>query len=265
LSFPALTSRRHDVVQRLRALATRRRRGDPVLLDGEHLLAEALDAGIVPELVVFDGTAQALCRRAQAAGAAVYLGSRAVLEAVSPVRTPAGVVAAAAWTPAPVARVLDARPGPAIGLLDVQDPGNVGGIIRSAHALGGGGVIAIGASADPGGWKAVRGSMGSLFRLPVARAELDDVLEAARARRVAVAATLPEGGEPLETADFERRMLVLFGSEGSGLPADLVARCDLRLTVPLSGHAESLNVGAAAALVLWEARRRRTGAAPASS
>lgn len=252
-----MTSRGHRVVSRCRSLARRRTRDDPVLIDGEHLLTEALDAGIEVELVLTDGSHPALCQRARQAGASVYEASATVLDAASPVRTPSGLVAAARWRPAALPSVLGGDQALVVGLVDVQDPGNVGAAIRSAHGLGATGVLVLGESADPGGWKALRGSMGSLFRIPVARGTIEDVMVEARRTPIPLAAAVPTGGEPIASLDLSPPRLMLFGHEGSGLAAHVADSCDVRFSIPMAAKAESLNVAVTVALALWEAGRSR--------
>jgi TrmH family RNA methyltransferase len=255
--LPQLTSRRHPVVQRFRQAAVRRRRGDPVLLDGDHLIDEALAAGVrLDAVLVADADADRLARYREA-GAQIYRAAPAVLDAASPLRTPSGVVALAAWTPAPIASIVRGRQALAIGLVDVQDPGNVGGVIRSADALGATGVAAIGQTADPGGWKAMRGAMGSTFRVPVARDSLDAALAAAASACVPPLATVASGGTPLDAADLRGPVFVLLGNEGAGLPEAIVERAGGRLHIPMRTGVNSLNVGVTAALILYEARRQR--------
>jgi TrmH family RNA methyltransferase len=254
-----LVSRHHDVVRRFRRLATGRTDDGTVLLDGERLLAEALDAGVPVRVVLTGERHAALAQRARAGGAEVFHGSDAVLEAASPVRTPSGVVAIVEWTPAAVRDAL-ARPQTSLGLVNVQDPGNVGAVIRSADAFGGVPVLALGATADPGGWKALRGAMGSTFRVPVARGGIDEALELASARRLRVAATAPAGGQPIGDVDWRRPTLVLVGGEGAGLPAEVIERADFRVTIPMRPRVSSLNVAVSAAVILYEAARPGTAA-----
>jgi TrmH family RNA methyltransferase len=245
-------------VERFRRAATRRDSGDVVLLDGEHLVDEALRAGIRLDVVLVSDAAAALLPRYRSAAPAVYRTTSAVLDAASPVRTPRGVVALATWTPAPLAQIFASRPALAIGLIDVQDPGNVGGVIRSAEALDGTGVAALDGTADPAGWKAMRGAMGSAFRVPVARAGTAAAIQAAVGAHTRTIATVATGGTALEDVDLRQSVFVLFGNEGAGLPDDVVRRADLRVHVPMKSGVSSLNVGVTAALVLYEARRQRT-------
>jgi TrmH family RNA methyltransferase len=254
---PRITSRQHPVVQRFRRLATQRRHDAGALIDGEHLVGDALDAGIPISVLLTDGGVPALAERARTAGATVYVGTPAVLDAASPVRTASGIVAIADWQPSGLRAAFARAPALVIGLVDVQDPGNVGGAIRSADALGATGVAALDRAADPAGWRALRGAMGSTFHLPVARGSTAEALQEASRARIAVAATVAGDGEPVESADLRRPLLLLIGNEGAGLPADVVANADVRLTIPMRNGVNSLNAAVTAALILYEARRQR--------
>ena len=110
----------------------------------------------------------ALAGSLASAGAQLYTANPAVLEAASPVKSPTGIVAIARWQAAGVRQVLAAQPALVVCADRVQDPGNTGAIIRAAEAAGATGVVTTAGSADPFGWKALRGSMGSAFRLPIA-------------------------------------------------------------------------------------------------
>jgi TrmH family RNA methyltransferase len=135
-----------------------------------------------------------------------------------------------------------------LALWHVADPGNVGTILRSADALGPAVVALSDGCADPTGPKAVRASMGALFRVPVVR--LDD------APRPWIA-LVAHGGTPLDDADLQAGTFVL-GAEREGLPEDVLARCDQRVTIPLAGQADSLNVAMAGTITLYELLRRRS-------
>ncbi len=257
-SAQRITSRQHPIVRRFRRVALRRA-GDPlVLLDGEHLVDEALSAGVAIDALITDGRRSSVVSRARAAGASVYEAGTAVLEAVSPVKTPSGIVAIAAWHPGAIASALDDPHGLALGLVDVQDPGNLGSVIRAAAALGATGVLALDRSADPGGWRALRGAMGSTFRVPIARGRASDALAEARRRGLRVAAATIGSGEPIGQADLRQPLLLCLGGEGAGLPADIEEQADLRLTIAMERGVESLNVAVTAGIILVEARRQRT-------
>jgi TrmH family RNA methyltransferase len=236
---------------------------DTILLDGGLLVDEALEAGLRVELIVcLPGSDRELLDRVQASGGAVYETTAAVMDAASPVRQPSGLVGLGTWPAAPLADVIAGAKGPLLGLVDVQDPGNLGSAIRAADALGGGGVLALDACADPGGWKALRGAMGSTFRVPVARGPSADALAAASARGMTIVATNPAAGVSLDDVEWPDASLVLLGNEGAGLPADLLGRADLLVRVPMRPGIDSLNVAVAAALILDAARRGRAARSP---
>jgi TrmH family RNA methyltransferase len=142
--------------------------------------------------------------------------------------------------------------------VDVQDPGNVGAIARVAEAGGATGLIAAGASADPFGWKALRGSMGSSLRLPLAAATADAALAEARRFRCRIIAAVPRDGRPLYDVDLTGAVAILIGGEGPGLVGGVADAADERITIPMDAPVESLNTAVAAAVIVYEARRQRT-------
>jgi TrmH family RNA methyltransferase len=237
-----------------------------VLLDGPHLIAEALDSGIPLDVVVCADAAAddtcALVERAASAGARAVRVPSQVLAAMSPVTQPSGIVAAGRAGPVPLARVFGSGSDLVLLVQGVQDPGNLGAIIRTAEACGATGLIAGAGTADPFGWKALRGSMGSAFRLPIAADHLMTAIAAARASGLRVIATVPRGGTSLPKCDLRQPCAIVIGGEGSGLPDQVLETADDRLTIPMRAPVESLNVAVAAGLVLYEARRQRDESAP---
>jgi TrmH family RNA methyltransferase len=254
-------SRQNPIVKQFRAAAERS--DGTLLLDGAHLLEEALDCGVEIAIVALrdelsDGAAGLLARRAGARGARVVGVSAQVLDAISPVRTPSGIVAIARRRAASLDAALAHPPQLVLVLADIQDPGNVGAIVRAAEGCGATGIIAGRGSADPFGWKALRGSMGSAFRLPVVPDQpLEDAIESVRDRGIRVVATVPRSGTPLPQSDLRGPTAVILGGEGGGLPDMLLAMSDERVTIPMQPPVESLNVAIAAALVTYEAARQR--------
>ncbi len=262
-----MTGASHSSVKRYRELA----RHSPtnglereLLLDGPHLLLEAHKSGLSIDSAAFEQDAfkdpevKSLAERLLADGADVFIVSQKTLESMSPVRSPAGAVGIARRTLPSLADVLASANTLVVVAHDVQDPGNVGGIMRTAEAAGATAFVATASTADPLGWKALRGSMGSALRLPIARGEISAVLRALRAAGIATHALVPRAGHSLFAADFTKPSALILGSEGLGLPDDVLRQVDRRLTVPMQPPVESLNVGVAAALVLYEAYRQRT-------
>lgn len=259
-----VTSRDNAVVKRFREAARKGRLGDTVLLDGAHLLGEALSSGIELDVVACSdeaarGAHAGRLERCLTAGARVITMPGKLIDSISPVKNPSGIVALARVAAAPVEVAASAHPPQLILVLDgVQDPGNVGAIVRTAEACGATAVIAAGGSADPFGWKALRGSMGSAFRLPVASTRhIEDAVGAVRAAGIRTFATVPRGGTPLRAANLTSPAAILLGGEGAGLRPDLIDRAGEQLTIEMCPPVESLNVSVAAALILYEASRQR--------
>jgi TrmH family RNA methyltransferase len=257
-------TRQHSSVKRYRALAASpggHGLDRELLLDGVHLLAEALASGLHIDTAAFEHAsldqpeARGLAERLSAAGTEVLIVSRNVLEAMSPVKTPSGAVAIARRSLVTLRDALGQSPALAVVAHDVQDPGNVGALLRTAEAAGATAFIACGGTADPLGWKALRGSMGSALRVPIARADVQDTLRECREHGIQVAALAPRTGDALFAAELRRPLALLLGSEGAGLPAALLAQADRCVTIPMRGPIESLNVAVAAALVLYEVGR----------
>jgi TrmH family RNA methyltransferase len=267
-----ISSRDNPLVRDYRELAAEPdAAGALVLLDGVHLVHDARDARLEFESVAVaasrlaDNTEEgAVARALESEGIAVVSVADAVFPALSPVRSPSGIVAIVKRTPHDATSIWNTRQGFTLVAVDVQDPGNLGALIRAAEAGGATGVIVSGASAHPFSWKAVRGSMGSALRLPVASAastELDiDCIQAAGTRAVA---SVVRGGREPDEIDWTGSVALLVGGEGAGLSDTVVARCDERVSIPMARHVESLNVAVAAAVLIYAARRQRVPPAAA--
>jgi TrmH family RNA methyltransferase len=257
-----ITSRQNPIVSRYRD-AARGRQGELMLLDGLHLVAEAVDAGI--QLLDVAMTAEAL-HDAEVAklldalpeATPLFVVAPPVMDALSPVHSSSAIVATAA-RPKPATMGLYGREVPLVLIaVDVQDPGNLGAIVRVAEAGGASGVATTGTSADPFGWKALRGSMGSAFRLPVlASPDSSDAVDEARRHGCRVVATVARGGSSLYALSMREPLAILIGGEGRGLAPALIEQADERVTIPMQPPVESLNAAVAAALVVYEGHRQR--------
>ncbi len=256
-----ITSRRNPLVKRYRAAALGSE--NDIVLDGAHLIDEAVRAGIAVRVVACTprGLARAglreLIGEVQARGVDCWSVTDDVMRAISPVRTPSGAVALAGRPHVTLERALEAHPALAVLAVDVQDPGNVGAIVRAAEAAGATAIVLVDGSADPFGWKALRGSMGSSFRLPVARAGQREALATLRARGVRTVATSPRAPRSLFESDLRGPVALMVGAEGAGLPEDLIAAADETVRIPMREPVESLNVAVATALLVYEASRQR--------
>ena len=258
-----IASRQNPIVARYRA-AAHRDVDDVLLLDGVHLVSDALNAGValreaaVAAAAEEDDEVRTLVTSLGRAHVNVVSVTTAVMNALSPVRSSSAIVALADRPTTEASAVFAHDPRLVIIAVDVQDPGNLGAIVRVAEAGGASGVIAAGACADPFGWKALRGSMGSSLRLPVAVTEdVDEAIAAARSAGYRVIATVPRGGKGLFDVSLSGAIAVLVGGEGPGLSQAVIESADDRVMIPMEGAVESLNSAVAAALLVYEAYRQR--------
>jgi len=231
------------------------------LLEGPQAVAEALE--FRPELLVeLYATPSALDRHPEIAEAAVRAGltteyvTEEVLASMADTVTPQGFAAVCRQFPTAVKDVFAASPKLIAILEEVRDPGNAGTIVRAADAAGADAVIMTGRAVDLYNPKVVRSSTGSIFHVPVAvGADLDDVLARARAAGLTVLAADIKG-EDLLTArndgSLAKPTAWLFGNEARGLPDEQLALVDRVVTVPIYGHAESMNLATAASVCLYE-------------
>ncbi len=261
-----IASRRNALVARCRALAATSDDGW-MLLDGWHLLDEASRAGIRIQTAAFttrlladpDSPTATLAMALASAGTRVVTASAPVMAAMSPAAQPSGIVAIAARPRAGLDAWLDEGPRQLVVACDIQEPGNVGAMIRVTHAAGAAGLIACGTTADPWNWKALRGSMGSTFQLPVflernTRAILEDL----RHRGLHLVTTTPRGGESIYEVHLPEPLALLVGGEGAGLPDWVASLADVTVSLPMVAGVNSLNVSVATGITLYELVRRRS-------
>jgi TrmH family RNA methyltransferase len=244
---PVITSAANPRLKLVRRLHTRtqRQRLGLFVCEGEDLVDAALDAGLAPVEALVDAERPPVPDRLSGAEAV----EPKLLAAVSELAHPPRVVAV--FRRADLPRLDPAEPPPVgLALWHVGDPGNVGTIVRSADALGPAFVCLSAGCADPTGPKALRASMGAVFRVPLGA--FDD----APRPRIAL---VPRGGTPLPELEPGERTTFVLGAERAGLPAELLETCDGTATIPLSDGAESLNVAAAAAVALYDRRLRGGG------
>jgi len=258
-----ITSAQNPRVKEWSELTTKkgRDRQGRFLLEGVHLIQEALRAGVPVRTVLFDmdkGLSSELQPLLEEAPSVERIGvSPAVLAKCSETETPQGAVAIAD-KPEYAADALFAAPAGFVVALDgLQDPGNVGSIIRTADAAGAAGVLIGRGSADPYAPKTVRSAMGSLFHLPVVEAALVPLLAEAAARGAQVFSTGMSSGLICYDADFTGPVWFVIGNEGRGVSPEVRSLVRRELSIPMPGQAESLNAAMAAGILLYEAVRQR--------
>lgn len=258
--YPEISSTRNPLAQRIKALhrSKGRREEGLFLAEGRKLVEEAWRAGLTPALIfcgsraLEQGSPESTLL-AELPQENIHLVTEDVLQAVSDARSPQPVLAA---FPLPERPPLGTQSGFCLMLDGLQDPGNMGSMMRSGDALGADWLLLGPGCADPYAPKTLRAAMGSTFHLPMVQAE--DLLSAAE--------DLIDGGYVLVAGDLagaselpgqlpESTALVI-GNEGNGISPALLARCQIRYRLPMKGRAESLNAGAAAAILLYEISRR---------
>ncbi len=238
------------IVEAVRAL----RAGRLVPLEGSRALLEALDAGIRPVTAFLESPAtdDSLLERLEKLGTTIHGVSGRVIARLSDLPSSRGVVALAE---APVHRLSEIRFGgnDLVLVLDgVQDPSNVGAIVRSAEAFGASSLLLTPGSANPYSARALRASAGSAFRLPVVRdVPAGEVIDWLRSRGAQLAGADVRGGVPPPDAGLSRPLALVIGSEGHGVSEPLVSALDAHLTIPLGGQVESLNAAVAAGILLY--------------
>lgn len=239
---------------RVVALAREIARGTAMALEGPRLLSEALDAGLTPETVFYESGPEneAVVSRATEKGAEAILVSSRVLQKLSDLPSARGLVAIA-QRPSGELRLLPRAANGLTLLLDVvQDPVNVGAILRSAEAFGVESLLLLRGTASPFSTRALRASAGSALRLPIATdLEFEDALVWIRAEGAHLVGADPHAGEPPGALASLRPLVLAIGSEGHGFSAPLAAALERRVTIPLGGRVESLNAGAATAVLLY--------------
>jgi TrmH family RNA methyltransferase len=268
-----IASRENARVVAARRLQQRkfRERERRFLIEGPHAVDAALRAG-APVVEVFHLWGEAPPSVTTAVRAAAERGvrcipvTRHVLEALDTTDTPQGIVGVCAHLDVPLSKIADTN-GLVPVLVEIQDPGNLGTVLRSADAAGAGGLALSHGSVDLYNPKVVRASAGSLFHLPVARdVPLAESIRSLRVGGFTIIASATSGTETIHEADLTGQVAVLFGNEAHGLPDEALALADRTVRIPIGGRAESLNLAAAATVVLFEAARQRsTHERPASS
>jgi TrmH family RNA methyltransferase len=252
-----ITSRDNPIFRRLKKLADsarERREARMTLLDGEHLLAAYLDAGGQPHTLVratsFDARPfDRLTVRCSHAKAIVL--PDALFAALSPVATPSGVLAEAAWLAPPA---LDATPLVVV-LEDIQDPGNLGALLRTAAAAGATQAVLSRGCHDPWSPKALRGGQGAQFVLPLAPG-VDVATWLAQFGGLSLALAPGDGGS-LYARRLDGPLALIVGNEGAGLSHTVRAAASACVHIPIAASVESLNAAAALAVAVFEAARQR--------
>lgn len=266
-----LTSAKNPILRDLASLqekASVRKERRRLVIEGERACCEAFRQSLVLRRWIWSHEAWGAPRLAgirktlrQNEGIGLWLASEPALRSISALETVPTMVAELDWPAVELSSLLRAGSAESfyVVLDKIQDPGNVGTILRTAEAMGAGGAILTAGTADPYNPKALRASSLSTLRFPHAR-DVDPVraADAFRSRRMSVYLASPREGVAVFDAEIQRPAALVFGNEGAGVSTSEWPG-GTPITVPVSGRAESLNVAASAAILLYEAARTRGG------
>jgi TrmH family RNA methyltransferase len=259
--------RHNALVKQLRQAFSRAERtedGD-CAIEGARIVEEATRSGLRFRAVFFRESAQDRADRLLpqiGAHVETLLLPDKLFDGAVPSDTPQGVAALVRLKEFSIEDLIERlHVGPIMVLAGLQDPGNLGTILRSAEAFGSAGVVTGEGTVSPFNSKVIRASAGSVFRLPLVVAKsaggLEEVFARFKAHGVRLVATSSHKGTSLDQANLTGPLAIFVGSEGSGVPRDLLARMDETVAIPHMPQVESLNAGVAGSIVLYEAARQR--------
>jgi len=230
-------------------------------IEGLRIVEEAIRSGLKFRAVYFSESSVSKAERLLpqiGSHAETLLLPDALFVGAVPTETPQGVAALVKLKTYQLEDILSrSSVGPLVAIAGVQDPGNLGTILRSAEAFGAAGALLGEGTVSHLNPKAVRASAGSVFRLPIVRADLDTALDDLRQRGLRLIATSSHKGTPLPEASLTLPLALFIGNEGAGLPRDLLAKMDELVAIPHSPQVESLNAGVAASIVLYAAAQQK--------
>ncbi len=264
-----IEGKHNPLVKELRQAFARAERSEDgnCAIEGLRIVEEATRSGLRFRAVFFKESAQNLADRLLpqiGANVDTLLLPDKLFDDAVPSETPQGVAALVRMKEFSPADILERlQVGPIVVLAGLQDPGNLGTILRSAEAFGSAGVILGEGTVSPLNSKVIRASAGSVFRLPVVVGKnaggLEEISAKLRAQSVRLIATSAHKGTPLDQANLTGPAAIFVGSEGSGLPRAVLAQADELIAIPHLPQVESLNAGVAGSIVLYEAARQRRG------
>jgi RNA methyltransferase, TrmH family len=262
-----IEGRHNAIVKELRqafARAERTESGD-CAIEGVRILEEAIRSGLRFRAVFFRESSETLAERLlpqMGSHVETLLVPDKIFDGAVPSETPQGIAALVRLREFSLDDILERlQVGPVVVVVGLQDPGNLGTILRSAEAFGSAGVVLAEGTVSPFNSKVLRASAGSIFRLPLVLAKsaggLEEITAKLRLHSVRMIATSSHKGTPLDQARLTGPSAVFIGNEGSGLPRNLMTQVDELIAIPHAPQVESLNAGVAGSIVLYEAARQR--------
>jgi TrmH family RNA methyltransferase len=254
--FRLIDSPKNPRVKHVADIRDRKKKGDEFMVEGPHLVESALDAGAEIKQAFFTGGQhKALVKRIARTGAEIFEISDRVLSKLTVTETPQGILAVVSLKKSAL-EAIDISKGPVVVLDGIQDPGNVGTIIRTADAAGASAVVVLQGTADAFSQKALRASSGSIFNIRIVRAQRKTVADELKKMGLRIVATTLDADTSIFDAALRGPLALVFGNETKGVSAELRRGADLSVRIPVRGGAESLNVASSAAVALYEVMRK---------
>jgi RNA methyltransferase, TrmH family len=254
-------SKQNGRLKELRRALASPTRGESVGIEGPNLLDEAVRAGLQIRCVFVSNEDEAdIYAQAVRAGTEIIVVPRDLLTAALTTETPqpiAALVDPPQWTWEQILRPGELAEPLVVVLAGLQDPGNLGAIVRSAEAFGASGVISLPGTVNAWNPKAVRASAGSVFRMPVLTADPEEAVARLRASGIEVLVAAADSALDADRVHLAHPTAFLIGNEGNGVPVEIAALADGAIRIPCPGPVESLNAAVAASVLLYEAARQR--------
>lgn len=261
-----ITSASNPKIKQALAIKNKRAKykGSAFIIEGPHLIEMALASGHQIKEAFFTSAfsskkeGQKILTQAFKITNELFEISEHIITKLTDTETPQGIIAIASYNPTTLDDIVF-KSIPLIVIVDsVQEPGNLGTIIRTSDAAGADAVIILKGTCDAFSQKAIRATAGSIFNIPVVYAETDKLLEWLKAKKISLAATSLDANKSIFNTDLKKSIAFVFGNEAHGIAAHMQKNSDLILKIPIFGKAESLNVASSAAICLYEAVRQRS-------
>ncbi len=256
LGLRRVESRQNSRIKELRTALARGARTPHVAIEGLHLVQEAVKSGLKLHTVFVRSGSEALLEQVDVGNAEVLMVAEEVFRSATATEHPQGIAALLEAPQFTTQAMVRGNPLVVVAA-GLQDPGNLGTLVRSAEAFGATGMMLLPGTVSLWNPKTLRASSGSVFRLPVVALDAAEAFAALRAAGVRLLAAVARDGD--SEADLRGPCALLVGNEGAGLPDAWIAEADARVTIPLPGGVESLNAAIAGSVLLYDAMRQRNG------
>lgn len=230
-----------------------------ISLEGQHLVHEAIASGLaIPAVFVQAGREELLDGLTLTPEAEILMLPPDVFTSAVRTEAPQGIAALVVPPSFTLEKMLANRAPLTLVSAGLQDPGNLGTLIRSAEAFGATGFVSLPGTVSLYNQKVLRASGGSIFRLPAAATKAEELFAALAMRKIPALAAVATEGEPLTQQDLSHPCALILGNEGNGIPEEILRRVTKRVTIPMPGPVESLNAAIAGSILLYEAARQRS-------